>query len=84
MTAQDILNLRDKLNTLKSERSRKEGMLASIDERLETQFGAKTPEEGQDLLYDLESKGTQLRTKLQELAEEIQDKFGDKLNAIGR
>jgi len=84
MSADKVLQLKEQLNKLKSEKSRKEGMLASIDERLKDQFGVLSPAEGYNLLNDLETKGTQLKTKLESLIQEIETNYGDQLNAVGR
>ena len=70
-----LLQIKDEIDTAKSEINKLEGKHASLLEQLKDQFGCKTIKEADKMMVDLTSKIEELETQIEEGTTELQEKI---------
>lgn len=73
---QRLLNLKEKIETAKSEKSRAEGALAQLMARLKEEFSVNTEEEGEALLQKLQEQAKDLAEKVDAQVDKMEDTYG--------
>jgi hypothetical protein len=73
---QRLLNLKDKIETAKSDKARAEGALAQLQARLAEEFNVNDVDAAEDLLEKLRAETAELEKKIEASVIEMEAKYG--------
>jgi len=74
--ASELLNLKNRIEEAKEERTRLEGQLEQLQKRLKEDFNCDTPEEAEAYILELESQASKLEQEVSEGVATIKEELG--------
>lgn len=79
MELREYLTIKEKISNFQKQRDKSQGVLEQLLKKLNQEFKCTNLKEAEILLSNMQQNQDSEETKLQELMEEFQTKYGDKL-----